>query len=228
MLKEKLSLNNNQLKIIAIITMLIDHIGKELLPQFEILNIIGRLAFPIFAFMIAEGTFHTRSKLKYLRNIALLGIGCQTVFFIATNSLYQNILITFSFSIISIICIENIKRKKNFLSYFIGIPIIFTIIVISAIFPKLISGFCIDYGVFGVFTPVVIYFAEGKMKKLINAAIFLILVSLDYSGSQWFSLLALPLLHLYNGERGKTQLKYFFYIFYPLHLVIIYFISLII
>ena len=52
---KKFGLTNNQLKIIAMVSMLFDHVGKELLPQYTVLQIIGRLAFPIFAYMIAEG-----------------------------------------------------------------------------------------------------------------------------------------------------------------------------
>ena len=62
---KKLSLTNNQLKIIAVISMLLDHVGKELFPQYTILQIFGRVAFPIFSFMIAEGCLYTRDKKKY-------------------------------------------------------------------------------------------------------------------------------------------------------------------
>ncbi|MBR6552622.1 MAG: hypothetical protein IKT89_07260, partial [Clostridia bacterium] len=69
---KKFGLTNNQLKIIAMFSMLLDHIGKVLLPQYPILQIIGRLAFPIFAFMIAEGCFYTKNKTRYFLTIFLL------------------------------------------------------------------------------------------------------------------------------------------------------------
>ena len=69
---KKISLTNNQLKIIAMLAMLSDHIGKVLLPQYQILQIIGRLAFPIFAFMIAEGCFYTKNKVRYFLTVFLL------------------------------------------------------------------------------------------------------------------------------------------------------------
>ena len=59
---KRFGLNNNQLKILAIVIMTIDHVGMEIMPQFRILRIIGRLAFPIFAFMIAEGCHHTKNR----------------------------------------------------------------------------------------------------------------------------------------------------------------------
>ena len=80
--KLKFGLTNNQLKIIAMISMLIDHVGVVLFPKLKILRIIGRLAFPIFAYMIAEGCQYTRNRFKYLLIIAGMGITYQVVYFI--------------------------------------------------------------------------------------------------------------------------------------------------
>ena len=66
---KKVSFTNNQLKIIAVASMLLDHVGTELFPQVTLLRIIGRLAFPVFSFMIAEGCFYTIDKKKYLLKI---------------------------------------------------------------------------------------------------------------------------------------------------------------
>ena len=79
-----------------------DHVGKLLLPQVMMLQIIGRLAFPIFAYMIAEGCYYTRSRAKYLRNIAAVALLCQIVYFVAMGSLYQCIMVTFSLSVLLI------------------------------------------------------------------------------------------------------------------------------
>ena len=110
---KKFSLTNNQLKIIAMVAMFLDHVGKMLLPQYQILQIIGRLAFPIFAFMIAEGCFYTKNKVRYFLTIFLLGAGCQAVYIIWEKSLYMNILLTFSLSIILIFGLENYKNTKE-------------------------------------------------------------------------------------------------------------------
>lgn len=226
---KKISLTNNQLKIIAMLAMLSDHIGKVLLPQYQILQIIGRLAFPIFAFMIAEGCFYTKNKVRYFLTVFLLGTGCQVVYLIAEKSLYQNILITFSLSIILIFCTENYKNKKYKASGIILSFAVSAVFIISILLPVIFinQGFVIDYGVCGVLLPLAIYYAPDKLRKLIYTAGILILLTLDLGGGiQWWSLLAIPLLALYNQKRGKYNIKPLFYIFYPAHLVVIYLISL--
>ena len=226
---KKFGLTNNQLKIIAMLAMLSDHVGKVLLPQYSILQIIGRLAFPIFAFMIAEGCYYTRNKLRYFLTIFLLGLGCQTVYLVAEKSLYQNILITFSLSIIIIFSLENyrIKREKTFGKIlFFTILTVFIIVIVLPV-ALIDQGFVIDYGICGVLLPVAIFYAPDKLRKLIFSAGLLILLTLDLGGGiQWFSLFALPLLALYNQKRGKYNIKPLFYIFYPAHLVVIYFLAL--
>lgn len=226
---KKLGLTNNQLKIIAMLAMLSDHVGKVLLPQYSILQIIGRLAFPIFAFMIAEGCYYTRNKLRYFLTIFLLGLGCQTVYLVAEKSLYQNILITFSLSIIIIFSLENYRIKREKTSGKILFFTILTVFIIVIVLPVALidQGFVIDYGVCGVLLPVAIFYAPDKLRKLIFSAGLLILLTLDLGGGiQWFSLFALPLLALYNQKRGKYNIKPLFYIFYPAHLVVIYFLAL--
>ena len=210
--------------------MLSDHVGKVLLPRYSILQIIGRLAFPIFAFMIAEGCYYTRNKLKYFLTIFLLGLGCQTVYVVAEKSLYQNILITFSLSIILIFCTENYKNKKVKASGVILSFAVSAVFIISILLPVIFidQGFVIDYGICGVLLPVAIFYAPDKLRKLIFSAGLLMLLTLDLGGGiQWWSVLSIPLLALYNQKRGKYNIKPLFYIFYPAHLVVIYLISLI-
>ena len=83
------------------------------------------------------------------------------------------------------------------------------------------TGYAVDYGFAGVLLPVFVFLGNGKREKLMGAAIGLMFVVLYYGGIQWFCLLALPLLACYHGERGKWKLKYLFYIYYPLHLMVI-------
>ena len=226
---KKFGLTNNQLKIIAMLAMLSDHVGKVLLPQYSILQIIGRLAFPIFAFMIAEGCFYTKNRVRYFLTVFLLGAGCQAVYMVAEQSFYQNVLITFSLSIILIFCTENYKNKKVKASGVILSFAVSAVFIISILFPVIFidQGFIIDYGVCGVLLPVAIFYAPDKLRKLIYTAGILILLTLDLGGGiQWWSLLSIPLLALYNQKRGKYNIKPLFYMFYPVHLVVIYLISL--
>ena len=226
---KKFGLTNNQLKIIAMLAMLSDHIGKVLLPQYPILQIIGRLAFPIFAFMIAEGCFYTKNKVRYFLTVFLLGAGCQAVYIIWEKSLYMNILLTFSLSIILIFSLENYKKTKEKRIMILMLFTVITVLLIAVMLPVILidQGFIIDYGIFGVLLPVAIFYAPDKLRKLIYTAGILILLTLDLGGGiQWWSLLAIPLLALYNQKRGKYNIKPLFYIFYPTHLVVIYLISL--
>ena len=95
-------LNGNVLKIIAVISMTIDHMGLMLFHDDIIMRCIGRLAFPIFGFMIAEGCFYTKNKLRYFLRVFILGVLCQIVYYVADKSVYLGILITFSLSIVTI------------------------------------------------------------------------------------------------------------------------------
>ena len=107
-------LTNNQLKIIAMVSMALDHIGLLFFPDVDIFRILGRIAFPIFAYMIAEGCRYTKNRAKYLGLIAGMGILFQVVFFVAMDSLYQGILITFSLAIITIYALDGILKSKKF------------------------------------------------------------------------------------------------------------------
>ncbi len=223
-------LTNNQLKLLAMAAMLADHAGKALLPQWTFLQIFGRLAFPIFAYMIAEGCRHTRNKPRYFLQLFGLAAGCQLVYFFAMGSLYQSVLVTFSLSVIIIFSIDRFRRKPELLSGLILAAASATVLIACFGLPRWLPGtdYQIDYGFLGVLLPVAVYFSPTKPRKLLSVGLLLAAMSLASSPIQWFSLLTLPLLALYNGQRGKWQLKYVFYIFYPTHLTIIYLIGLLI
>ena len=223
-----LRLNNNQLKLLAMMFMLCDHVGKFLLPQWLPLQILGRLAMPIFAYMIAEGCRYTRNRTRYFLQLFLLATGCQLVYFFAMGSLYQSILITFSLSMVLIFSIDFFQQKNDLFSGVVAFAAAATVLLVCLALPRWLSGtdFQIDYGLFGVLLPVAVYFAPTKPAKLAACAAALTAVALMLGGLQWYSLFSLPLLALYNGQRGKWKLKYLFYIFYPAHLALIYLIGL--
>ena len=91
-------------------------------------------------------------------------------------------------------------------------------------FPDVDSG--LDYGYLGVMLPVLIYMGKDKLQQLAMTALGLILLGLTGLPWQWWALEALPVLALYNGQRGKANIGKFFYWYYPVHLVAIYGISL--
>lgn len=227
---KRFGLTGNQLKILAIIFMTIDHVGMEIFPQFRLMKIIGRIAFPIFAFMIAEGCRHTRNRKKYLLTMACFAAICQIVYFVAMNSLYMCILVTFTLSIILIYTLDFARYKKKIWAWMLAALVFVLVFVVTDVIPRRfpIRDFCVDYGIVGVFVPVLIYIGRNKLEKLVLAAFILCALCMNYGGIQWYCLLALPLLAMYNGKRGAGKMKYLFYIYYPLHLVAIHFLSYVI
>ena len=214
-------LTSNQLKLLAMLTMTLDHIGVQLSPGILWLRIVGRLAFPIYAYMIAEGCAHTRNRRKYLLQMAGLALLCQLVYFFAMGSLFQCILVTFTLSILLIYACDTGSRPLTALAL-LGVAFV------TVALPRLLPGtdFAIDYGFFGVLVPVAAYLGETRRKKLLFTAGALVVLAWLVGGIQWYSLAALLPLALYGGQRGKRRMKWLFYLYYPLHLAAIYGISL--
>lgn len=225
-----IGMNSNQLKIVALLAMTCDHVGKQLLPQIEILQVFGRLAFPIFAYMIAEGCVHTKSKKRYLLTMAGLAAICQIVYFVAMGSLYQCVLVTFSLSISLIFLLDNARKKRTAPAYVCcGLGFIvaaFICIVLPWLLPS--TDFKIDYGMIGVLLPVGIYLGKSRKAKLAIMSVMLVLLGIKMGGVQWYALFTLLLRALYNGKRGTLRMKHLFYIYYPLHLLGIYLLGLVV
>ena len=234
--QRSVSLSGNCLKVLAAVSMVIDHTGMLIFSENEILRIIGRLAFPIFSFMICEGCKYTKKPLDYLLRILILGIVTTAVSAFATGDLYFNSLITFSCSILLILLLFEAKKRKDRTSK-AACLLLFASCMIS--FWLLTKRFTVDYGFFGIMLPVFpciseILFPAQKEKILLFDPRFwafgagLLILSLDIGWIQPYCLLSLAPLALYNGQRGFKMPKYSFYIFYPLHMVIIYLISMIV
>ena len=216
-------LNANALKLIAALTMLLDHVGLVLFPQVLWLRVVGRLAMPIYAFMIAEGCHHSRNRLRYFGMVFGLAAVCQLVYAVVLQDFYMCILVTFSLSILMIYALQFLKSRKT----------AFGKALAGAMFVGCVAGVWllnrllqIDYGFWGCMLPVfpaVLYGTgrDSKEGRLGMLALGLLLLSLQSGGIQILSLLAVPVLALYNGQRGKWRMKYFFYLFYPLHLAAI-------
>ena len=106
----KSGLSSNAIKIIAAITMFIDHLGFMLFPQVRILRIIGRLSMPLFAYMIAQGCRYTKNKLKHFLTIFSLAVVLQVVYYVYSREMKLSILFTFSFSILLIYALQYFKE----------------------------------------------------------------------------------------------------------------------
>ena len=221
---KKLGLTGNQLKLIALITMTIDHVGAHLLPQILWLRIIGRLAFPIYAYMIAEGCQHTRNILRYLGSVAGMAALCQVVLYLFNGSLHMYILVTFSLSILIIMLLQ-LAQKSAFWGLLAVVAIGAGYYVTELLPGKLPSDFRIDYDFLGVMLPVMIWVGKNKWQSLGMCAFGLLLMGMG-NQIQMYAVLALIPLALYNEQRGRLNLKGFFYWYYPIHLVVIYGVAL--
>lgn len=217
------------LKIIGLITMLIDHIGSilNLMPM----RYIGRIAFPIYAFLIAEGCFYTKNIKKYIIRLFIFGLISQVPFamFAGNSSLfsYLNIFFTLSLGVLSIYAYKAIT--SNIFNAGLRAILIFFTIFGLAFFAEIIN---VDYGAMGVVLIYWLYMCKTRnfsllVTKLMQAFIILSFLLLIYplneahgtylvlGGS--FSLI--PIL-LYNSKSGRP-IKWLFYVFYPLHLVVL-------
>ena len=211
-------LSGNALKIIAALAMLCDHVGLMFFPHVRLFRIIGRLAFPIFAYMIAEGCRHTRNPKKYLLTVLAVAALCQVAYFLAMGSLYQCILVTFTLSILLILSLDRAGRERTFPSILSAVLVWALVFFICLGLPNILAhtDFAIDYGLWGVLLPVFIFLGRNKQEQLLLTLVGLVLLAIFFrnlGAIQWCSLLTLPLLALYNGQRGKGQMKYFFYLY---------------
>lgn len=237
-------MSSNKIKAIACLSMLIDHIGYILFPKLLIFRYIGRLAMPIFAYFIADGCRYTSSRVKYFLRVFLLAVLCQTVYVANSvfmgdlNEIYLNILFTFSLSIPLCFTYLNIKdavKTKNTSKEVINIGIFVLILLISLLVSYFLSNIIrfnviLDYGFAGVILPLFAIFFEDKNKRLVCYIFGLILFNFllcSHTPYIWFSLLSIPILYIHNGQRGAKKYKYLFYVFYPLHLAVIYLIKVI-
>ncbi len=238
-------MTNNQLKIIACISMLADHAGFLLFPELTFLRYIGRLALPIFAFCIAEGARHTRSKSKYLFSMLALALLCQA-FYLGEDLLdgkiseiYLNILFTFTLSLLicfSYLYIEKALAEGEIKKAILGVLYFSTAVafafLMAVLLDKLIPlPFSIDYGFLGTLLPLFALLSRDRRRNAVIFSIALVawcIITSPETPYVWFALFTVPLFFLYNGKRGKHKLKTVFYLFYPLHFALLYGIDLII
>ena len=244
-------LNRNHLKIIACVSMALDHIGFLLLPHVAALRWAGRIAMPLFAFFIGEGCRYTRSRKKYFLSVFLLGVFCQIVYIIdalvetgdlgrSSDAWYLNILLAFSAAIPLCYGVCDLRAaisKKDPAQIRKAALIVgtgFSLFAVGAVLiPALQArGWSLhfDYGIWAILLPVFSVLWDTPAPKLAffaGGVLLFCIFTREIMPHVWFSLIAPALLLLYNGQSGSKRLKYGFYIFYPAHLGILYLISLI-
>ncbi len=208
----KISLNGAALKWIAIVTMTIDHIGYALFPYQIWMRYVGRIAFPIFCFLLVEGAVHTKNIRKYeLRMLVFACIAEVPFDFGLYHQIYwshQNVMFTMLLGLVLIDALRTIKHPVG--------------IALSCVAGIAAATVCqVDYGGMGIVLILAFYWFRIMFW---HKGLSLILIEM-IEGMDWpvqrAGILALPFLYFYNGERGR-QNRYFFYVYYPLHLLVIY------
>ena len=216
------------LKIIACISMFCDHFGDAFFGEVTFFNYIGRFAFPIFCFQIVQGYIHTHDIKKYILRLMVFAIISQIPFMLFYHVVFDsfaiNVIFTLLFGLLTILIYDKYNK-------FVG--------VCSCLLLGIIAQVCqFDYGFLGVFIIFMFYLLRNK--KIIMSITFAIAVIVRYYipliqyglpisylflGSKYSMLMyftcfsIIPIL-LYNGQKGKDA-KYLFYIFYPVHLLIL-------
>lgn len=245
----KFRLTGSHLKWIAVITMLIDHIGAVLLeygllPRVadsvlagnsfdfvvadyhfwyyfnEVLRMIGRLAFPLFCFLLTEGFLHTGNFKKYAIRLGIFALISEVPFDLAVSGKFldvhsQNVFFTL---FIGLIVLRGLNYFETSLS-----PEMLPLRYIAALTGILTAQFLqTDYAGFGILLIFLLYeFRNSRKLQCLAGAV----LTLFNSYTAWISFL---FIWFYNGERGKQLPKYFFYGFYPVHLLILYLIRILI
>lgn len=215
-------LDANALKLIALVSMTIDHVGVCLFPDQVLLRYIGRLAFPIYAFLLTQGFIHTRNVKKYLFRLGLLALISEVPFnLVCSGRMFfggaQNVFFTLLLGLLSLVFMERISVYRQ------GVAALLPIAAACVIAQVL----AFDYGCFGILMIGIFYvcrFCIGYQ----YVCIALIQLMMDHI--QPAAIAALIPISLYNGRRGKCPplLLWAFYLYYPLHLLVIYMLSLII
>ena len=151
---------------------------------------------------------------------------CQIGYYIGMRSLDMCIFVTFSMSIAVCFAADYARNKRSIFAYLLLCASICAAFFFTEILPAFLADYSVDYGFWGVMLPVFIFLGRTKKEKLICAAIVFCFLSAGLEGVmgniQWFSLAAIPLLALYNGARGRYPMKWLFYFYYPVHLLILY------
>lgn len=215
-------LDSNVLKLIAVISMTIDHIGFILFPDQMWLRCIGRLAFPIYAYLITEGYLHTRNVKKYLLRLGILAVLSEIPFNLAISGSIsypasQNVFLTLFLGLLAIALMDKGQ---------LYLPQNLTALSILPVMLACIAAISLrtDYDCYGILIISLFYIA--KTKPLLQ---FLSIGVMQYlmGTIQLFGQLAFIPIFLYNGKKGRTSkfLQWAFYLYYPLHLLLLYLIA---
>ncbi len=231
-------INSNALKILAMAFMLLDHLWATIIPDNQWMTCVGRLAFPIFAFMISEGYVHTSDFKKYTKRLLIFGLISEIPFnLMSTGSFiypfHQNVMFTLALGLLSIREIDRFKQNAGVKSGLFCLLKVALFLLIGTV------GF-VDYGAMGILVIIAFYiFRDIKFGWALQLAALIMLFIVTFKGQgfdltlaghgfffpiQGFGVLAMIPIGLYNGKKGANSkiLKHAFYWFYPVHMAVIY------
>lgn len=211
-----IGLSSFQLKMIAIVSMVIDHVGMVMFPEEVAFRVIGRMAFPIYCFLIVEGFYHTSNVKKYIARLAIFALISEIPFNILVsgtifNIEYQNVFFTLVIGLFTIYGINNTMNQM-----------LKSLILVTGVMVAI--ALMTDYSFYGI---ILIYVFFNMREKRLLACIFMAVMSFVVSPIQGAATLAVIPIMLYNGEKGprfmdKKMWKYMFYAFYPIHMMLLY------
>lgn len=223
-------ISSDLLKWIAIVTMFIDHFGAAVVEKTWImdepygqtldmtLRLIGRLAFPIFCFLMVEGFYHTRDRMKYLRNLFVFAIISEIPFEISfLGELVwglRNVYWTLLIGMVMMMLLDIFWQKEK--KY--GLLVLIAIVAACAGLAEILHT---DYGAIGVLLIFILY--KTRDDRFAQCVLGGAAMSYEITAP-----IAFVLLYKYNGVRRQKYLKYFFYAFYPVHLLLLYWVRLMI
>ena len=231
-------LNASHLKLIAMVCMLIDHTWGVLVTDYQWMNCVGRLAFPIFAFQIAEGYAHTKNFKKYLLRMFLFALVSEIPYNFMTggwwiNPFGQNVMFTFCLALLMIRLIDRAAEKHWALRLLVTVAVLALAYLLGTVT-------FVDYHGAGVLMVLVFWlFRNVRFGWLIQLAA-LVYINFEMLGglgfevgstfipNQAFAVLAMIPILLYNGKQGwmSKGFQYACYAFYPVHILILVLISL--
>ncbi len=213
------------LHILAMLLMLCDHLQLTLLPDLPILRCVGRLAFPLFAFMAVEGYFHTRSLKKYLARLLILAVISEVPFnMLVSGSVFdpyhQNVIWTIILGLCCIWAFENIAADRQ--------RLLSGVVIIASLAAAILAN--VDYSSAGILTLLAFYAFRGRtMRCKLLQLLSLGFINLVLLGGieltfpyQALAVLSLPIIWLYDGSQGLHNgvIKAINYLFYPVHMLI--------
>ena len=215
-------INSNVLKILAMMLMLLDHLWATIVPDNQWMTCVGRLAFPIFAFMISEGYVHTSDFKKYAKRLFIFGLISEIPFNLMSAGsfiypFHQNVMFTLLLGLLSIREIDRFKKDFRVKTGIFCLLKVALFLLIGTV------GF-VDYNAMGILVIIAFYvFRDVKFGRLFQLASLVLLFIVFFKG-QGFGVLSMIPICLYNGKKGKNSkiLKHAFYWFYPAHMAAIY------